>query len=207
MEPLRQTADLVGRLAAEQPRLLVVVDGPDAAGKTVFADQLAGLLPEATRASVDDWLFPADTRYRRGELSADGYYEDAFDYQGLVSDLIDPFRHGSASLTLVRDGPATSVPADTVLIMDGVFLLRPQLARHWDLSIYLRISPEESLARALGRDADRFGSASAARTRYEQRYLPAQRRYLVEVDPETCADVVIDNTDLGAPRLLRWSDR
>jgi hypothetical protein len=41
-----------------------------------------------------------------------------------------------------------------VLLFDGVFLMRPELRAYWDLTIYLDISADESLRRALTRDVD-----------------------------------------------------
>src|ERR671936_3199905 len=65
----------------------VAIDGVDAAGKTTLADELAAVLRgrgrEVIRASIDGFLRPRAERYRRGELSPEGYYHDSFDYAAL----------------------------------------------------------------------------------------------------------------------------
>ena len=43
------------------------------------------------------------------------------------------------------------------------------------------------------------------RRRYEERYLPGQEMYRGLVNPEAQAHVVVDNTDVDAPVVLRWS--
>jgi uridine kinase len=104
------------------------------------------------------------------------------------------------------DEPPQSVGEGAVLLFDGVFLLRPELAASWDLSIFLRVDPEVSLNRALERDIALFGSADAVEARYRRRYLPGQALYSERADPEGHADVLIDNTDFAMPMALRLPD-
>jgi MoxR-like ATPase len=73
MDLVQQLAATVVDRAADRDRVLVWIDGPDAAGKTTLADRLAGALPgPVRRISADDFLRPRDERYRRGELSPEG---------------------------------------------------------------------------------------------------------------------------------------
>ena len=170
--------------------MLVGIDGPDAAGKTTLADGLAAALPgEVHRASVDDFHHPPEERYRRGELSPEGFYRDTVDLHRLVDECLVPFRGGT--------GPA-------VLVVDGVFVLRPELRAAWHLSVYLRVSEEVTVARAVVRDLARYDSAADVEHRYRARYLPGQALYRAEADPERVADVLVDNRDPAAPRVLRW---
>ena len=177
--------------------MLVGIDGPDAAGKTTLADvlatALAGALPgEVHRASVDDFARPPEERYRRGRLSPEGFYRDSTDLPRLVERCLVPFRDGGPGA-----GPA-------VLVVNGVFVLRPELRPFWHLSVYLRVPEEVTLARALVRDLARHDSAAEVEHRYRVRYLPGQALYRAEADPERAADVLVDNRDPAAPRVLRW---
>ena len=144
----------------------IAVDGIDCAGKTTFADRLATLL-QADRVSVDDFLRPSEQRHARGVESPEGYYEDSFDN--------DAFR-------------AAVLAAPEPLVADGVFLQRPELDDLWDLRIWLDVSFESALERAVVRDADLFDDV---RARYERRYFPGQRIYLAAVDPCSRADIVV----------------
>ncbi len=72
----------------------VAIDGPDAAGKTTLADELASA-PRANgrsvmRASADGFHRRRAQRQRRGPDSPHGYCEDSFDYVGLRTSLLDP---------------------------------------------------------------------------------------------------------------------
>lgn len=174
--------DLVDRLAAvvEQQRvsrILVAIDGPDAAGKTTLADRLAEAVHLPTvRVSVDSYLRPPDERYRQGELSPQGYYDDSVDEADLLVGCLGPFRAGE-SLVLrgaeQRDvdveGRRAAVASQAVLVVDGVFLLRERLRHLWDVTIYPRVSPQECLRRARHRDADILGSEVEVDRRYSSR--------------------------------------
>lgn len=209
--------DLVARLVARVaqqpgPRVLVAVDGPDAAGKTTMADALAQRLPgQVVRASIDGFHHPREHRLRRGSLSPEGYYRDSFDNEGLRRLLLEPFRSGEREVVTrtfdFRSGTATPpeplhVPDHAVLLFDGVFLLRPELRDQWDLSIYLHVEPDVTLARARERDLDLFGSEAEVELRYGQRYIPGQALYREEADPMGVASLLVDNADPAAPLVL-----
>jgi uridine kinase len=181
----------------------VAVDGIDCAGKTTFADALAAALASSgrpvIRACVDDFLRPKALRYRRGGLSAEGYYRDSFDRTALRRALLDPLgpggdrRYRAAVFDAAEDRPLSlppeTAPEDAVLLVDGVFLQHPDLRGAWDLVIWMDVSFDEALRRARRRDAARFGADVAER--YTTRYLPGQAIYLSECRPAETADLVV----------------
>ena len=60
---------------------------------------------------------------------------------------------------------------------------------------------EVTVARAEAGDHHVFGSTEQVRHRYAERYVPGQRLYLAEAQPEQHASVVVENTDAAHPRL------
>jgi uridine kinase len=212
---------LVDRLAAAvdalraQDRVIIAIDGPDAAGKTTLADALARRITRPRlRASIDDWHNPRDVRLRQGDESPIGYYEDSFDYSAVTAQLLHRFRAGgghvrTASFDFRSDARAdvvTAVSSPTAaLLFDGVFLLRPELRHFWDLTIYLHVPESVTLARAVDRDSELLGGAHVVRRRYEQRYLPGQALYREAASPLETADIVVDNSNPTDPRVIRWS--
>jgi uridine kinase len=69
-EFLNALAVHVDGLLAQRDRIVVGIDGPDAAGKSTFADSLSDRLGTSTvRASIDGFHHPRAVRRRRGELS------------------------------------------------------------------------------------------------------------------------------------------
>jgi uridine kinase len=193
----------------------IAIDGPDAAGKTTLADELAAALSDldrdVIRASIDGFHRPRAERYRRGRDSPAGYYEDSFNYPALRRFLLDPLsdsgdrRYRSAAFDHRRDvelfEPWLKASDAAILLFDGVFLLRPELAQIWDFRIFVSVSFDEALRRALERDASASGSRADLRRRYRERYLPGQRLYYADARPEEVAEVVVYNDDLVTPLL------
>lgn len=210
------TVDAICALDLARP-VRVAVDGITAAGKTTFAGTLTASLRRRERAvirvSMDGFHHPRAVRYRQGRGSADGYYEDAYDFDSVVRELLEPLgpggdrRYRSAVIDLAADSPVHDepvlAPSDAVLIVDGSFLQKPALRDHWDAVIYLQTSFAAAEERGARRDADSLGGLDAARAAFRGRYHAAQHRYLDECNPASTADIVIDVEDPALPRVVR----
>lgn len=197
--------------------LRVAIDGVDAAGKTTLADELAAYLTSKDRciirASLDDFHNPASIRYAQGALSAEGFYQDSYNYKGLIENLLNPlgpdgsraFRTAVFDLKNDRQmtKPEKTAPEDAILILDGIFLLRPDLISYWDLTIYLDVHFRNSSARGIARDSRYLGSIDEAQKKYQARYVPGQMLYLQEARPLDKANILIDNNKLDDPEIIR----
>ena len=210
IEDLTRVIGAMGRAG----RVLVAFDGPDASGKTMLARTVAdNLTRPSLRASIDGFHNPRSVRIARGMDSPHGYYYDSFDHAALEEHLLSPFAKGEGTVrTRVfdfrTDAPVESepviVPPHCTLLLDGVFLLRPELRRWWNLSVYLHVPEEVSISRARARDEGLFGSADMVEARYRARYLPGQALYREEAKPQHAAYIVIDNTDHQHPVVVKW---
>ena len=198
-------------------RLRVAIDGFTAAGKTSLGHELAQGLSRrgrsVARASLDDFKRPWSERHRYDRLSPEGYYRNAFDREAacrLLLDPSDPAADGRVALCSID--PLTQVdhsevksgmPADGVLIVDGVFAYRPEINAYWDLRIWVEIDAELSVRRGVARDAEFVGSTRESEALHRDRYHAGELLYIAEVDPRSLVDVIVDNTDFAHPRLLR----
>lgn len=197
--------------------LLVSIDGVDTAGKTTLQRSLAEYLRQrghsVIQASIDGFHNPAEIRYKQGSRSPKGYYEDTFDYDSLRNCLLEPIKNGSSmdyrtavydfkTESKVEQEPKTAVPG-SILLMEGVFLLRPELADYWNYSIFLHVDFEQVISRAKTRDQYLFGEESVIEKRYRDKYIPGQQIYLKEADPFSNANIVIDNNDYNNPRVIK----
>ncbi|MGP3535270.1 uridine kinase [Microbacterium sp. RD1] len=193
-------------------RIILAVDGIDGAGKTLFADGLAEVFAEegsaAFRASLVDFARPRRERLARGAESPAGYYADTFDLATLRRVLVDPFRIGGSTgfqLTAFdsgRDAPVESqwvtAPRDAVLILDGAFLLRPELRGLWNWSIWLEVPPSVAFARLALRDGTDPDPDAAS----NRRLRGAQELYRREAEPRRAASAIVDNSDLAVPARI-----
>ena len=202
--------DLLDGLCAEflqhyrEGRTIIAIDGRDGSGKTQFADDLAvrlGRGHSVFRASVDDFHRPRAERYARGEFSPEGYYEDAFDYELLRRVLLAPFRLGGSTgfvlkaFDVARDVPYEmdwmTGPQDATLIIDGVFINRPELRGLWNFTVWLDVEDAERERRLIERDGERS---------LGERYAGAYALYNADANPRARASAIIDNTDPADPR-------
>lgn len=215
---IHDLADLIAAVHRTHP-VRVAIDGVDAAGKTTLADELVEPLWDrrrvVIRACVDGFHRPRAERYQRGMDSPEGYYYDSFDFEALRSLLLLPLGPGGnrqyrrASFDYRSDEwldePVRYAPLDTVLLFDGVFLLRPELDDCWDFRIFLSADSQETVRRAAMRDHPLFCEGSVM-DRYWKRYVPGQRIYLEAAQPTERADAVVETTDFSKLRLFVRND-
>lgn len=196
------------------PVARVVVDGVAGAGKTTLADELARRLRRlgrpVIRVSIDGFHQPRVARYRRGRTSPEGFYRDSYDLAALEREVLSPLSPGGSGqyrpqvFDVTRDEPV-SAPAQeagpgSVLIVDGLFLHRPELRDWWHDSVFLRVPFEVSVPRGAARGPG-YGSPDP-RADSNRRYVEGHCLYFREADPEAQAGVVLDYTDLNAPRIV-----
>ncbi len=205
--------DLLDTLTAEIAalyvggRVVIAIDGMDGAGTSHFADDLAVALSatgrSVFRASIDDFHRSQAERHARGADSPEGYYRDSFDYSTFRRVLLEPFRMGgstafvTAAFDRVRDRPVQSKwrtgPRDAILVLDGVFLNRPELAGLWNYSVWLDVPRDIAEQRMQARDGP---------TENVERHRGGQDLYLAEASPRAVASSVVDNSDFEHPRRV-----
>ena len=215
-------ASLLARLAATIAELhpdrivRVAIDGVDGSGKTTLADALAPVVAArgrpTIRASVDDFHHPRAVRYARGRYSPDGHYLDSYDYAAFRELLLNPLspdgsgRYVAKCFDLDNDRPFDShwrqAPPTVALIVDGIFLHRPELRPSWDLSIFLQVNFDVSVPRGAQRGPARDSPDPEAPL--NQRYVGGQKLYFEQCGPQQQADIVIDYNNLREPKILKW---
>ena len=203
-------------LAVEQSHpVRVAVDGVDCSGKTTLADELAEVIKGSgcpvIRATIDGFHNPREVRYSCGADSPEGYYFDSFDYDAVQNLLLIPLGPGGTlkyqtgkfdfrTDSKVETSELTASP-DSILLFDGVFLLREELWDCWDYTIFVDVTFDTVLKRAVERDHKLMGGEQAVIDRYNTRYIPGQRIYLEAINPADKADAVVINNDIKNPEL------
>ncbi|WP_228288233.1 cytidylate kinase family protein [Thermosipho ferrireducens] len=194
------------------------MDGVDASGKTTLAEELAKELESSKRpiirASIDGFHNSKSIRYAKGEDSPEGYYYNSFNYKALVKVLLKPLSSGKLLYkTSVFDyktdsnveSPFQQAASNSILIMEGVFLFRPELVNYWDIKIFVDADFKVTVERAVKRNTEKdyIGSEQKIRSKYEKRYIPGQQIYFRKASPKEKADIVINNNDFENPLLTK----
>ncbi len=187
---------------------IVGVNGIDGAGKTMFAGALETYLKSkgfpTQLIHIDDFHNPKAIRYA-GPDEADNYYDKSFNLDLIIDKFLNPiYRDKSLSLKLKTLDLQTddytnertyNIKPETIVIFEGVFLFRRDLAPYIDLKVFLNILFVESKKRAVVRDPQAYVE------KYDVKYLPAQQKYLTLYPPDQIADIFIDNSNWEYPRL------
>lgn len=213
---LDQLAGDINGLPRSGPTL-VGIDGRSAAGKTTLADELASHLRasgrSALRCELDDF-HPPGHKHRRltRPYTPETYYREGYDYAAFRQLVLDPLQPGGsrrcrfALWDSYRDAPMpeqwTEVGDDAVVVVDGIFLFRPEFHPLWHEAIWLHVDWETMIERAAGRDVAWVGSAEVVRERYRTFWIPTHTLYEETTEPQRFAHVRVDNRRPDAPLLL-----
>jgi uridine kinase len=165
------------------------------------------------RVTFDHFKRHVDLRTRYPPGSPESYYFEMFDVEAIHDELLAPLGPGGnrryrtqimdfSGRTPIDFGVRVAAD-DAILVADGGFLQKPALASHWDLRVYLHIEVADVLRRGTIRDQAWMDSAQAAAERYRMYYIPGEELYLAEIRPAERADIVIDNRNFEAPRIMR----
>ncbi|WP_256128142.1 uridine kinase [Arthrobacter sp. SDTb3-6] len=200
--------DILG--AITPGRRLVAVDGVDGSGKTSFASNLVNEIQDrpVIVIHVDDFLNPSPVRHAKGRASPEGFWEYTYNYPALNDRVLAPLGpHGGgwysqasydAETDRVAEVEVLRAPSDALVVVEGMFLHRGELASHWDASVFLDVPFTETAARM----AIRNGSNPDLEHPTMRRYIGGQRLYFEAARPWERATFVVDNSDFASPRLI-----
>ena len=211
---LDQLSEFIAGKKAQKP-LLVAIDGIDGAGKSKLSKELVFPLRKygynIVQVSTDNFHNTRLIRYRRGKESAEGYYYDSFNTSAIIDNVLRPLTEGGSrqirrsifdfKTDLSTDAPLEKVEENSIILFEGVFLMRPEFVDYWDVTIFVDITFEVALERAYKRNLGFTGSLQEIDHLYERRYFAGQRIYLERCHPYQRADVMIDNNDVHNPIL------
>lgn len=174
----------------ERRPMLLGIDGQGGSGKSTLARELATTIPNAEVVEGDDFYrdMPEGERVRLGPEEG---YEHYFDWQRLLDEVITPVRAKREVLRYQRydwDNQALGVWVEQampdVVIVEGIYTLRPQLRDLFDVKVFVRA--EEGTR--LRRQADRGENPSE----WIQRWVAAEEFYVSHVEPWRAAQLVVN---------------
>ena len=194
--------------------LLVGISGIDGSGKGYVAKQLEahlalhGVIPAIL--NVDGWLNLPEKRFAPIAAAAN-FYQNAIRFEEFFTQLIMPLRD-QRSIHLVADFAEETasryrkhtydVRDVAVVLVEGIFLFKPQYRKYFDLAIWIDCSFPTALARAISRAQEGLSPADTIAA-YETIYFPAQRIHLKQDRPRENADLIFENDIyLRAPRAF-----
>lgn len=183
--------------------LIVGIDGLGGAGKSTISESLLELLSEenysVTLLHIDDFIHPRSVRYNENYPEWECYYNLQWRYDYLKNAVIEPIKSGADYICDIelydKDNDSyflktTDIPNGSIVLIEGIFLQRPELKGAFDLMIYIDVPEETRLARVLERDGY-IGDRAQIKAKYDGRYFPAERHYAKNCAPAENADFVV----------------
>ena len=149
---LEDLVALINALAARAPLTIVAIDGPSGSGKSTLSCTLNCLLPDSQ--VVDLEFFYSDVGVDPPDgLSPEECYEQHVDWRALNEQVLRPLRRGDPGRYRLYDwiagqrGDWVTVRPEGIVLIDGLYAMRPELMDVYDLTVYVEAPPSERAAR------------------------------------------------------------
>lgn len=156
------TDDIILKIEAlrcSKSRVVVAIDGRGGAGKSSLARNLIAGLPQSAHIEHDWFHLPR-------EQVTDGR---RYDHERLISQVISPFRSGSAVISVLRynwgylagmtegfhETPIT-IQDPEILVIEGCETLHAALVAQFDLCIWIETDPKVAMERGIRRDIEEY---------------------------------------------------
>jgi uridine kinase len=170
--------------------LIVGIDGAGGAGKSTLARGIDDANPgRVSIVRCDDFYHPL-TGAQYSWMTAEEAYENYFDWRRLRDEALIPLRRGERAPYRRYDWSTDSLadwiqvePREIVLV-EGVFSMRPELRPLIDVAIFIETPREERQRRMLARPQDS--------TAWIDRWTAAEDWYLEHIAPNRNADLVVE---------------
>ncbi|RYC03832.1 uridine kinase family protein [Nocardioides zhouii] len=162
--------------------LLICIDGLGGSGKSTMAVAIRDAPEVLAVVEGDDFYGPAEDEW--AAFTAQQGYERFFDHERLAREVLRPLRRGEDTRYQRYDwqnnvlGDWVELPAQGVVAVEGVYMLRPQLREFWDLSLFVDTPWPIRLDRQVSRGQNTEQSIKLwtdAEKYYERTFEPASR--------------------------------
>ena len=187
-----QTDELLSLLHSKHDEgrtTLVGIDGCGGAGKTTLAERLKKLDPSIQIVHMDEFDLPFADRLKlspdKKPIGGDS------DWPRLEKEVLKPLKENRPAIFRVyswdtdrMEGENTVTPGG-IVIVEGVYAIREELSRFYDLKIWIDVPKEIRIKRGLARDGEE------ARSRWFDDWIPMEDRYVAAQKPQLRADIII----------------
>jgi uridine kinase len=167
--------------------VLIGIDGLGGAGKASLAAAISEARPDMQVVHGDDFYGPEERDWR--SWTPRQGYERYFDRQRLAAELVRPLRRGEPGrfqrYDWVRNALAdwVDIAPRGLVLAEGVYLLRPELRRLWDLTVFVDVPGRIRAARLHARGENDRG--------WIERWMAAENHYEQAHNPAGVADLVV----------------
>lgn len=185
----RQLLTIIDSTPRKQSTMLIGIDGCGGSGKTTFANLMKEACSSVTVVHMDDFYLPSSQIIKaqpaNKPIGAD------FDWKSVLINILIPVSRNIEGAYQRYDWETDSlaewhnVPVGGIVIIEGVYSIRKELANIYDLTIWVDCPREIRLRRGLNRDGEE------ARQLWENNWMVAEDLYVKHHQPMERADIVV----------------
>ncbi|WP_337999469.1 kinase [Solibacillus daqui] len=177
---------------------IVAIDGLSGAGKTTIVHQLKSEIENVVILHIDDHIVKREMRYNTGHDEWFEYYQLQWDTNYLKQHLYKKLHQNEKQLHLPfydkdKDtliSKSIQIPPKSIVIIEGIFLLREEWKAFYDYIIFLDCPKEVRYERVLHRDTY-IGKLEERLIKYQNRYWVAEDYYLKMQNPFELAHTIM----------------
>jgi molybdopterin-guanine dinucleotide biosynthesis protein A/uridine kinase len=184
------------RAKVDRP-VVIAIDGPSCAGKSILATAVA-LRARAAVVEGDDFYrntLPKSSLAQRDAMSDAAVVDAVIDWERLRDEALLPLRARQPATFQPYDwhaddgrlAPPKTIPTADVIILDGVYAARPELADLVDVAVYLGVDPQ-TRARRYG---ERLNDPDWARF-----WERGEAHYFSAIRPPASFDIQLNDDDV-----------
>ncbi|MFT4416873.1 uridine kinase family protein [Fredinandcohnia humi] len=182
----------IDSLHKKQSTLLIGIDGCGGSGKSTFANKLKDECTNVTVVHMDDFYLPSSqiihSHPENKPIGAD------FDWKRMLHQVLEPLSQNKEGqyqrYDWVTDRLAEwhTVPVGGIVIIEGCYSIRKELANIYDYTIWVDCPRETRLSRGLTRDGEE------ARDMWENNWMISEDMYVEVHKPSERADLIVNGT-------------
>ncbi|MBQ8170428.1 MAG: uridine kinase [Oscillospiraceae bacterium] len=175
---------LIAETTPRQGRLIVAIDGRCAAGKTTLAQRLSKVLGCGV-IHMDHFFLRPEQRTQERLATPGGNV----DHERFLEEVLLPIKTACDISYCPFDckkqalAEPISIKCGDICIVEGSYSCHPVLAGHYQLRIFLDVSPEEQLRRIFQRE----GADKAEM--FRSKWIPMEERYFSAFNIESVCDI------------------
>jgi uridine kinase len=164
----------------------LAVEGGSASGKSTLGALLEKIYG-CTLFHMDDFFLRPEQRTPERFAEAGGNV----DRERFLSEVLVPLERGEAvnyrpfDCSTFTLKPPTEIIPQRLVVTEGAYSMHPELAKHYDISVFLKISPNEQKRRIEKRNGSELAK------RFFNEWIPLEEQYFKAFNIETSCDIVI----------------
>ena len=178
----------IDRKLAETGRVVLAVEGGSGSGKTTLAKLLEAVYGAAVFHMDDFFLRPEQrTEERLAEPGGN------VDRERVLEEILQPLTRGAERIcyrpydcSVQELEKAVEVSPTPLTVVEGAYSMHPDLAGYYDLSVFLRQTPEIQRSRILRRNGE------AVAQRFFSSWIPMEERYFAAFDTANRCDLILE---------------